>query len=123
MCNYQKAVPDLQVASEQGDPWTMETLRRASHGETGIAPTGSSSVYLSTPLRTPLISADEASSLHLDALSVEFLNRFRHYTACTLGGPAMQEVCDSHIMQLAFSVRLPVQGISHGRLVRCSNTI
>lgn len=103
VCNYRRDVPDLHVASEKGQ-WRTGTLEGAADGGTGVSPSGSSSPPLGLPLATAFISADETSCLPIDAPSAEFLNLFRLCSATTLGGPAMREVCESHIMQLAFSV-------------------
>ncbi|MBE3043927.1 Zn(II)2Cys6 transcription factor [Candidatus Bathyarchaeota archaeon] len=115
VCNYQKAVPDLQVASEEGSQWRVEMLGRASHGNRGISPTRSSGTSLSIPLSTFLVSADEESSIDLDAWSVGLLSRYQRDTASTLGGPAMQKICDSDLLQLAFLVRLPPGGLPQKR--------
>lgn len=55
-------------------------------------------------MSSPIICTDNVSSLELDSLSIEFLSRFRFYTAPTLGGKAMHRIFDAQVLGLAFSV-------------------
>lgn len=122
VCNYKRTDPDLQPAPGHGSQWGVFSLKDSPHGKSqsnasapAPPPRTSSRRFpgntdgCSTPLTpqpsNPLISADDASSLELDARSVGFLDSFRRHTAATLGGQTMQTIVDTQILPLAFSVR------------------
>lgn len=96
LCNFSFDVSDLQPASEeQAKQEMVEEYRRRSS-------------FVHSALNNAIWASDDRTLYILDAHDCDLFNKFRYRTVYSLGGDAMVDIYENHMLQKCFSVSSPV---------------